>query len=322
MVVGLARLILGDLDVHAANVQKKTTKKPASQLKTANFVHYIFEFLKTKPSIHAGLRGGEWGEVSKSGLTAQLVALSARQAHISLSGGSTPQGWFRMLAQSAHAAAVRWENLHFWWGDERCVPPDDEESNFGTAQRLLLAHVPLPPGNIHRIRGEDRPETEVLRYAAEIRQYVPVGATGLPSFDWVLLGMGDDGHTASLFPGQTDFAEPELTVLVQHPVSGQNRISKSAALLMAGQRVDYLVTGAGKAALLRDIREMDKNPAARAQSPWPAARIFSLHGESNWYLDPSAASLILKSSPQRREGTKIAKETKACEPLLAHPKGE
>ena len=255
-------------------------------------------------------------------LTARLVALSARQAHISLSGGSTPQGWFRMLAQSAHAAAVRWENLHFWWGDERCVPPDDEESNFGTAQRLLLAHVPLPPGNIHRIRGEDRPETEVLRYAAEIRQYVPVGATGLPSFDWVLLGMGDDGHTASLFPGQTDFAEPELTVLVQHPVSGQNRISKSAALLMAGQRVDYLVTGAGKAVLVRDIHEMDTNPEARAQSPWPAARILSLHGESTWYLDPSAASLILKSSPQRREGTKIAKETKADEPLLSHPKGE
>ncbi len=225
-------------------------------------------------------------------LTAQLVALSARKAHVSLSGGSTPQGWFRMLAQPACATAVRWENLHFWWGDERCVPPDAEESNFGAAQRLLLAHVPLPPGNIHRIRGEENPESEALRYAAEIRQHVPVGASGLPSFDWVLLGMGDDGHTASLFPGQTDFAEPNLTMVAQHPVSGQKRVSKSAALLMAGQRVDYLVTGAGKAALLRDIRDLDANPAARAQSPWPAARILSLYGETTWYLDLSAASLM------------------------------
>ncbi len=225
-------------------------------------------------------------------LTARLVALSARQAHISLSGGSTPQGWFRMLAQPAQAAAVRWENIHFWWGDERCVPPDAEESNFGAAQRLLLAHVPLPPGNIHRIRGEDQPEREALRYATAIRQQVPPGASGLPSFDWVLLGMGDDGHTASLFPGQTDFAEPNLTVLARHPVSGQQRISKSAALLMAGQHVDYLVTGAGKASLLRDIRNMDANPAARTQSPWPAAHILSLHGETTWYLDPAAASLM------------------------------
>ena len=225
-------------------------------------------------------------------LTARLEALSARQAHISLSGGSTPQGWFRMLAQPAQAAAVRWENIHFWWGDERCVPPDAEESNFGAAQRLLLAHVPLPPGNIHRIRGEDQPEREALRYATAIRQQVPPGASGLPSFDWVLLGMGDDGHTASLFPGQTDFAEPNLTVLARHPVSGQQRISKSAALLMAGQHVDYLVTGAGKASLLRDIRNMDANPAARTQSPWPAAHILSLHGETTWYLDPAAASLM------------------------------
>ena len=225
-------------------------------------------------------------------LTARLVALSARQAHISLSGGSTPQGWFRMLAQPAQAAAVRWENIHFWWGDERCVPPDAEESNFGAAQRLLLAHVPLPPGNIHRIRGEDQPEREALRYATAIRQQVPPGASGLPSFDWVLLGMGDDGHTASLFPGQTDFAEPNLTVLARHPVSGQQRISKSAALLMAGQHVDYLVTGAGKASLLRDIRNMDANPAARTQSPWPAAHILSLHGETTWYLDRAAASLM------------------------------
>ena len=85
-------------------------------------------------------------------LTAQLVALSARQAHISLSGGSTPQGWFRMLAQPAHAAAVRWENLHFWWGDERCVPAHDEDSNYGQAKRILFDCIAIPAANLHPIR--------------------------------------------------------------------------------------------------------------------------------------------------------------------------
>ncbi|KOO11879.1 6-phosphogluconolactonase, partial [Vibrio xuii] len=101
-----------------------------------------------------------------------------------------------------YAESIQWQNLHFWWGDERCVAPDDAESNYGEANTLLFSKVNLPAENIHRILGENDPQGEAERFAKEMADVIPC-ENGTPVFDWILLGVGADGHTASLFPGQT-----------------------------------------------------------------------------------------------------------------------
>ncbi|GIC78178.1 6-phosphogluconolactonase [Moritella sp. F3] len=206
--------------------------------------------------------------------------------HISLSGGSTPKLLFKVLAQAPFATSITWTNLHFWWGDERCVAPDDAESNFGEAQALLFSKVALPTENIHRILGEDAPEQEVIRFAQEMQTVIPAH-NGLPCFDWILLGMGGDGHTASLFPGQTDYNDENIAIIAQHPESGQYRISKTARLLANAKRISYLVLGAGKAEVIKQIH--DNDDAALA---YPAAQVKANQGSTEWILDAAAARLI------------------------------
>ncbi|WP_373099651.1 MULTISPECIES: 6-phosphogluconolactonase [Pasteurellaceae] len=206
----------------------------------------------------------------------------ARPVHISLSGGSTPKLLFKTLAAEPFASEVRWENLHFWWGDERMVPPQDPESNYGEVQKLLFDHITIPAQNIHRIRGEQPVQAELNRFTQELRATVPDLA-----FDWIILGMGTDGHTASLFPNQTDFDDLHPALIAKHPQSGQIRISKSATLIAKAKRVTYLVTGAGKAEILRRI---STTPAE--QLPYPAARIQSANGITEWYLDKDAAKFL------------------------------
>jgi 6-phosphogluconolactonase len=222
-------------------------------------------------------------------LAETMLAFSqeGRPVHISLSGGSTPKLLFKTLAQSPFAEQIVWNNLHFWWGDERCVEPTDAESNFGEANELLFKHIALPNANIHRIRGEDEPEQESGRLAAEMDAVIP-HKNGLPAFDWILLGMGIDGHTASLFPNQTDFNNPALTVIAAHPESGQLRISKTARLLENADRITYLVLGASKADVIKEINDQ---PAEAL--PYPAAKIKAVHGQTEWFLDLDAAKALV-----------------------------
>lgn len=209
-----------------------------------------------------------------------------RPVHVSLSGGSTPKMLFKLLAQAPYAESIQWKNLHFWWGDERCVAPDDAESNYGEANALLFTKVNLPAENIHRIRGEDEPKVEAERFANEMAEIIPT-ENGTPVFDWILLGVGADGHTASLFPGQTDYQDENLSVLASHPESGQIRVSKTAKVLEAAKRISYLVLGAGKVDI---VNEIHTNPAS--ELPYPAAKIQSKAGETEWYLDSDAAAKI------------------------------
>ena len=211
----------------------------------------------------------------------------SKPVHISLSGGSTPKLLFKTLAETDYADTINWNNLHFWWGDERCVAPDNEESNYGEVQRLLFDHIEIPAENIHRIHGEDDPEQEAKRFAAEMTALVPKNAAGVPEFDWIILGMGTDGHTASLFPLQVDLENHELTIVSKQPQSGQLRVSKSAYLIENAKRVTYLVTGASKADLLHEIQQTDSSAL-----PYPAARIKSKQGKTEWYLDADAASQL------------------------------
>ncbi len=210
----------------------------------------------------------------------------SRPVHISLSGGSTPKMLFKLLASDTYATSVQWQNLHFWWGDERCVAPDDAESNYGEANELLFSKVNIPAENIHRIRGEDDPQAEAERFAKEMLETIP-SLNGTPVFDWILLGVGADGHTASLFPGQTNYGDTNLSLVATHPESGQLRVSKTARVLEAAKRISYLVLGAGKADI---VEEINGSPADAL--PYPAAKVQSTSGLTEWYLDLDAAAKI------------------------------
>lgn len=218
--------------------------------------------------------------VEKIAAEFQTYSEQNRPVHISLSGGSTPKLLFKTLAQAPFSRGIQWQNLHFWWGDERMVAPHDPESNYGEVQKLLFDHIQIPAENIHRIRGEAAVEQELARFRQELADQVPN-----LEFDWIILGMGTDGHTASLFPHQTDFTDPNPAVIAKHPESGQLRISKTATLIARAKRVTYLVTGANKAELLKEIKI---TPAVML--PYPAARIQSADGITEWYLDKEAAA--------------------------------
>lgn len=212
---------------------------------------------------------------------------SQEPMHISLSGGSTPKPLFELLATAEYATKVNWNQIHFWWGDERCVSPEDRESNYGEVKNLLLDHINIPTENVHRIRGENDPQAEAVRLSDEIKAFVKVDQDGIPAFDWIILGMGDDGHTASLFPNQTDYADKNLTVVATQPQSGQLRVSKTALLLEHAKRITYYVAGEKKANILREIQQQEESAKA-----YPAAQIKSLHGKTEWFLDALAASKL------------------------------
>lgn len=209
-----------------------------------------------------------------------------RPIHISLSGGRTPARLFSTLAQPQHADAVLWQYLHLWWGDERCVAPQSEQSNYGVTKQLLLDRVAIPAENIHRIRGECEPQAEAERFAAEMQQCLP-SQDGYPVFDWILLGIGNDGHTASLFPGHTDYSESALAVVAAQPETGQLRISKTVGVLNAARRLSYLALGEDKAEI---IQQLVTQPATELS--YPAAQIASASGVTEYLIDAQAASLI------------------------------
>ena len=213
----------------------------------------------------------------------KTLSLAKEESHVVLSGGSTPRLWCAILAQPLYAQAIHWRSLHFWWGDERCVPAHDEDSNYGQAKRILFDCFAIPAANLHPIRGENEPEAEARRLSAEIKATVP-RQQNQPIFDWIILGMGADGHTASLFPQQTDFAEKRLAVVAHHPQTGQKRISLSATQLSSCRRLSFLVLGADKA---ERVSEIFSHPAESL--PYPAARIRAAHGQTEWYLDMASA---------------------------------
>ena len=148
---------------------------------------------------------------------------SSRPVHLVLAGGSTPERCYALLAD---APTGTWTDVHFWFGDERTVPPDHVDSNFLMAMRTLLSDIDVPDENVHRMRGEDHPRRAAQEYEREIQRHVPRGYSGVPVFDLILLGMGDDGHTASLFPG-TDALHEVSRLVVANEVSA------------AGDHADY-----------------------------------------------------------------------------------
>jgi len=200
---------------------------------------------------------------------------------VALSGGSTPKLFFDILAND-FKDKIDWTRIHFYWSDERCVPPDDPESNYKMTLDHLLQKVNIPKENVHRIRGEDDPEKEAIRYSEQIKSNL-IEAHGLPRFDVIILGMGDDGHTASIFPHEMELLTVNTTCAVAtHPVSGQKRITLTGPVINNAAAVAFLVTGEAKR---EKVHEILKQGVAN----YPAARIKPTDGELHWFLDESAA---------------------------------
>jgi 6-phosphogluconolactonase len=205
--------------------------------------------------------------------------------YIALSGGNTPQLMFEIIAKE-YAKAFNWEQLHFFWVDERCISADSSESNFGNARRILFNKVSIPEENLHPIHGADDPIMEVVRYTGEILSYVPC-INSFPTFDLILLGMGNDGHTASIFPGQVDLFETTAVCSIsQHPQTLQKRITLTGKVINNASEIVFLVTGANKA---------DKIKLAIAEDnadTFPAKKIKPAQGTLTWYLDKEAAAYV------------------------------
>jgi len=208
--------------------------------------------------------------------------------HIALSGGSTPKILFRLLAQAPYHDDINWRLLHFFWGDERCVPPDHPESNYGMIRENLLQHIEIPESNIHRIQGEIAPDEAANSYSTEIQQNVPSGINGFPRFDLILLGMGEDGHTASLFPDSDVLKiKDKICAVAVHPVSGQKRVTLTMPVINHAKKVAFMVTGESKREMVSEIFNQ-----APGFDKYPASLIHPSHGEIEWLLDGPAASFL------------------------------
>jgi 6-phosphogluconolactonase len=205
---------------------------------------------------------------------------------IALSGGSTPELLFKILSDK-YGKMVPWKYVHFFWGDERCVKPSDPESNFGMTYRTLLSNIDIPENNIHRIRGEDDPLIEAVRYSEEIAHFTDK-RDGMPLFDIFLLGLGEDGHTASVFPDNLRLMEShKICEVAFHPVSNQKRITITGRVINNARLVTFLVTGRKKAGVLKNI--LKNMPPSES---YPASFIVPIYGRLAWFIDHEAAVLL------------------------------
>lgn len=214
-----------------------------------------------------------------------LVALAGQKEklHVALAGGSTPQLLFDKLA-SDFIGRIDWRQIQFYWGDERCVPPGHAESNYRMTKKHLFDHINIPADNIHRIRGEKDPLQEAVRYGEVVNSTLP-SKNGLPCFDLIMLGLGTDGHTASIFPHEMTLLEQKETCAVAtHPDSGQKRVSLTGPVINNADQVAFLVTGSSKQVKVMEIIRKTGN-----WKGYPASYISPTHGELHWFMDRAAA---------------------------------
>jgi 6-phosphogluconolactonase len=240
------------------------------------------------PDVHV-FDDPEWVAREAAGLFIRLSieAASARGAFsVALSGGSTPRRVYELLAEDDYRAQVSWPGVHLFFGDERTVAPDHPDSNYRMANEALLSRVPIPAENVHRIDGVGDAAAGASKYESELRAFF--GDAAWPRFDLVMLGMGDDGHTASLFPGSAALGEQQAWVAANWVEKFQTwRITLTAPAINAARRVLFLVTGAGKAERLREVLKGERDPARL-----PSQLIRPRDGALEWLVDRAAASKL------------------------------
>ncbi len=238
---------------------------------SAGFEHEVFPTLERLAEAAAEAVEGELARALERSESASLV----------LAGGSTPRVLYRLLAGAERRGRIAWQQVDLYFGDERCVAPIDVASNYRMAHETLIGPLGLASERVHRIRGELGPEPAADDYEARLRERL--GAR--PRFDVVLLGMGGDGHTASLFPGTAALDEDErLAVASRAPVEPRERVTLTFPALNAARRVLFLVAGSEKAPAVRR--------AAAGDEDAPAVRIRPEDGRCTWYFDRAAAAAI------------------------------
>ena len=208
--------------------------------------------------------------------------------NVSLSGGSTPKAIFNYWVANCKES-IDWSRIAFYWGDERCVPPTDEMSNFGMTKSLLFDKIPtIDKKKIHRIHGENESKEEVLWYTSIMDKYLPK-ENNLPVFDIMMLGMGDDGHTVSIFPNQIELWNAESDcVTAQHPDTGMERVSLTGRIVNNARNIVFLVTGKNKAEKVKQIIEERE----KFVGTYPAAKVKPENGKLFRMLDEEAAGLL------------------------------
>ena len=232
----------------------------------------------------------ELAEAAARGFIEQAKAAIDEKGYfaVALAGGSTPEMTYAMLSTEEYAGQVDWGSVHVFFGDERSVPPDDEDSNYRMANEALLSHV--SPGSVHRMKGELHPDEAAMQYEEELREFFDTPGQP-PEFDLIQLGIGDDGHTASLFPNT-----PALDVtdrwVAQNPVPKLEtvRITLTLPVLNAAKVVSFLVAGEGKSEALKAVLESDADPR-----DYPS-KLVRPAGELNWLVDRGAAQKLERSS--------------------------
>jgi len=211
---------------------------------------------------------------------------------VALSGGATPRALYELLATTSYVHRIGWSAVHVCFGDERCVPPTDAQSNYKMASDTLLSYVPIPSANIHRMRGEDAPSSAALAYETELRVLfaTPSGAPTTHAeqqFDLVLLGLGADGHTASLFPQGTAVQEQTQWVTAAYgDAVAMWRLSLTLPVINAARDVMFLVAGPDKASVLQRVLETPPDT-----NQLPAQGVVPLSGQVTWMVDAAAGSM-------------------------------
>ncbi len=215
---------------------------------------------------------------------AQNAIAARNKFSVALAGGSTPKAAYQLLATPQFADQIDWQKVHIFYGDERCVPPDHPDSNYHMSRQALLDHVPIPEANIYRMPGEIDPINAALQYEHQLRNFF----WEMNYFDLVLLGMGADGHTASLFPGTQAIHEKNCWVRA-HFVEKLNtwRITLTPVLINTAHQIVFVVAGQNKAEPLQQVRHGPYQP-----DNYPSQIIQPKKGQLTWMLDQAAASLI------------------------------
>jgi len=221
---------------------------------------------------------------------ARKLSAEGRTVSAALSGGSTPRRLFQMLAAEPFSAIVPWASIQFFWGDERNVPPSDPDSNYAMARELLLSRVPVPCANIHRILTGDGTAIEAAKlYERTLREKLPL-ANALPRLDYNLLGLGANGHTASLFPHRSTLHEKQHLVVADHVDEVNSwRVTLTAPVLNNAAQITFLVTGKEKASIVKQVIEGPRDPETL-----PAQLISPRDGALTWILDSTAAAYLTR----------------------------
>lgn len=203
---------------------------------------------------------------------------------VALSGGSTPKVIFDILAQD-FGDKVDWSKFYFFWGDERCVAPTDEQSNYKMTVDHLFSKIDIPEANIFRIQGENNPQFEAQRYGLVLEKELQV-ENEVPQFDLVILGMGDDGHTASIFPHEIELWDlDKWCAVATHPESGQKRVTITGDVINNASTVAFLVTGKSKAEKIKTIFEKEDG-----YLQYPASLVAPVDGDLHWFMDKEATA--------------------------------